>query len=246
MQEELYNTEYAMNEFSIRGEVQIMNNLSYSGINLERIFDVGANIGEWKRMVRDRHPNSEIHMFEPMPSTYRKQLDNGIIDNLTITNPFGLGKEPGFVDVVFDPTNDRLTSAVTELPRNHPTTRPIMMLNGDTYCKIHQIDHIDYLKIDTEGWEMNVLRGFDEMLRSRKIEAVQFEFGYANILTKDLLLDYYRLFEPLNYVIGRVTPNGVKFKRYDWVDEDWQGPDFLAVKREREDIISATLAHQSN
>jgi len=247
MEEELYDTNYAMFEFGLRGETQLQDNLTYSNIPLKTVFDVGANIGEWKRMLRDRQPDAEVHMFEPMPNTFRKQLiNNGIIDNKTINNPFGLGKEPGFIDVVYDPTNDRLTSAVTELPRKSPTYRPIMLLDGDTYCKIHQIDHIDYLKIDTEGWEMNVLRGFNHMLQERKIEAIQFEFGFANILTKDLLLDYYRLFDPLDYVIGRVTQEGVRFKRYDWEDEDWRGPDFLAVKREREDIISATQVHQSS
>jgi hypothetical protein len=38
-------------------------------------------------------------------------------------------------------------------------------------------------------------------------------------------------------VLGKITPEGVKFKDYILFDEDFQGPDYLAVHKSRQDII---------
>ena len=93
------------------------------------------------------------------------------------------------------------------------------------------------MKIDTEGHEYSVLEGFTQMFQQEKIGCIQFEYGYISILTKKLLIDFYELLTPHNFVIGKITPDGVKFKEYHLFDEDFQGPDYLAVHKSRQDII---------
>jgi hypothetical protein len=46
---------------------------------------------------------------------------------------------------------------------------------GKDYVTDNDIKSIDFLKIDTEGYELNVLEGFEDFLENVKI--IQFEYG---------------------------------------------------------------------
>jgi hypothetical protein len=157
-------------------------------------------------------------------------------------NPFGLSKVCEIRDMLFDHQNDRLTTPCLELFRDEPEVMTLFMVDGDNYCKSRKVDSIDFLKIDTEGHEYQVLLGFKEMLTNKKIRIIQFEYGYANVLTKDLLVDFYRLLGPLGYSIGKLSPDGVDFKTYGLLDEDFKGPNYVAVLNEHVEVISEIQA----
>jgi FkbM family methyltransferase len=234
-----YNTEFAMSEFTISGELALMDKLSQ--FEFTTIFDVGANIGEWAKMVSERQANPSIHCFEPVPDVFKRLLTNAYGPWL-MPNPFGLSKVCEIRDMLFDHRNDRLTTPCLELFRDEPEVMTLFMVDGDNYCKSRKVDSIDFLKIDTEGHEYQVLLGFKEMLTNKKIRIIQFEYGYANVLTKDLLVDFYRLLGPLGYSIGKLSPDGVDFKTYGLLDEDFKGPNYVAVLNEHVEVISEIQA----
>ena len=60
------------------------------------------------------------------------------------------------------------------------TTRTIETVKGDDFLSENHINKIDLLKIDTEGSEMEVLKGFEKSIDNKIIRAVQFEYGYIN------------------------------------------------------------------
>jgi hypothetical protein len=47
----------------------------------------------------------------------------------------------------------------------------------DAFSKKNKIERIDFLKIDTEGGDLDVLKGAENMLKSQKIDFVQVEAG---------------------------------------------------------------------
>jgi hypothetical protein len=51
----------------------------------------------------------------------------------------------------------------------------VKVLTGERYCFDHQIEKIDFLKIDAEGHDLAVLMGFRGMLAEKKIEFIQAE-----------------------------------------------------------------------
>ena len=230
-----YNTKYALNEFQQHGELQLMKKLS--AFNFQTIFDVGSNIGEWSRMTRQFHPNANLHLFELVPETFGKLTRNGVIDAKMMVNNFGLSHTSGLIDVKYLEGNDRVSSTATEL-HSTGTLRQCLVLTGQDYLKMHQdVKSIDFLKLDTEGHELDVLRGFG---RSIETSVIQFEYGFVAVLTKNLLVDFYRYLP--EYTIGRLTPDGVVFKDYHLTDENFNGPDYVAVLRSRQDIIDAIRA----
>jgi FkbM family methyltransferase len=222
-------------EFRINGEFNLIDKVS-KWIQLNTIFDVGANVGEWTQMLRHYYPEARIHQFEPMPPVYTHLIKT--LDKYDYPNPFGLSESTEWLTMKFTPSNPKLTTPCLEFGYDDEEIYTLMMADGKNYCNSRRVDFIDLLKIDTEGHEMKVIKGFGDMLTNKQIAIIQFEYGYANVLTKDLLVDYWRLLNE-NYAMGKLHPDGtVEFREYRLMDEDFQGPNYVAVLKERTDIIS--------
>jgi hypothetical protein len=98
---------------------------------------------------------------------------------------------------------------------------------------------VDYLKIDVEGHEPDVLAGCEKLLREGRIRAIQFEYGRVNIETRFLLLDFYDLLCGYDMVIGKIYPFSVDFREYAYVHEDFLGPNYLAVHKSQQSLLQA-------
>lgn len=227
-----YTTEYAMSEFNSHGEHQLQQRLKEYPLNT--IFDVGCNIGEWTRMTRMYQPNATIHLFELMPNTFAKMIRNIPLDEKLVVNNFGLSEKTGSMEVHVIPDNDRVASVV---PGMHPDgiIQYGFAMNGEEYCRIANVAEIDYLKLDTEGHEMSVIHGLSNMIRDNNVKIIQFEYGFVNVLSRTLLMDFYQYLG--GYEIGRLTPTGVDFSDYTPFKENFIGPDYVAVHRNHPDII---------
>jgi FkbM family methyltransferase len=240
----IYNTQIAKEHFAISGEDWLLHTLVNNKAKVETIFDVGCNQGEWTRMARQMFPDANIHTFEIVPEVYKKFINNGVLDSRIMPNNFGLGAETGTIQMKYCPDNDTLS---TYLPMLSPGALPnisfrwreCLTVAGDVYVRMNDIQEIDILKIDVEGAEHLVLKGFSESMKDKKIGLIQFEYGLANIVSKWMLIDAHELLIPLGYVFGKLEPGGVKFKNYDLLDEDFIGPNIVAVHQSRQDFLTA-------
>jgi len=223
-----YDTEYALKEFRDSGEIWIQQRLKGQ---LATIFDVGSNIGEWTRMARSFHPSAEIHTFEIVPDTYQVMLSNLDLDPRIIPNGFGLSDFCGLIPVKHNVSFAAMSTTVLDIDNktDHHELRHGMVFTGDQYVESRNISSIDFLKIDVEGHEDRVFKGFEKTLSSKKIKIIQFEYAFINILTKWLLIDSYRLLRPLGYRLGKLKNGSIEFHEYSLVDENFIGPDYLAV-----------------
>ena len=87
------------------------------------------------------------------------------------------------------------------------------MKTGSDYLIDNNIETIDFLKIDVEGHDLNVLEGFDQYLKNVRI--IQFEYGVFNVDSKGLLVDFYYLLSGFGFILGRLYPNKVLFSEYN-------------------------------
>ena len=226
MSEHVYNSEYAQSEFEEHGESWIQQR--FAG-KFDTIFDVGSNIGEWTKMARLHHPKAKIHMFEIVPDTYQKLLKNIKIDENMIPNSFGLLDASGPVAMKHKTTYDALSTIVTDLRLDDSIPITGLAFTGDDYVKSRRIDKIDYLKIDTEGAEGKVFKGFENTLREGKVKILQFEYSFVCVLTKWMLIDSYKFLEPLGFKLGKLGKDHIRFHDYTLVDETFVGPEYVAV-----------------
>jgi hypothetical protein len=107
----------------------------------------------------------------------------------------------------------------------------VEVITGDQYCTARSIDYIDYLKMDVEGWEMQVLGGFERMFANQRIGACQFEFGHAHIERRETFRDFFTWFKRNGYLLHIIKPNGDIYAigRYAEIFENYYASNYLAL-----------------
>jgi len=203
------------------------------------VFDVGANVGDWSVLAATLLPNAALHAFEIVPATHAQLAARvAALGPRIAANAFGLADQEGQLDINVMQDDSTLSSLVA-LHEGPQSTLACPVHTGDAYMKAAGIGHIDFLKIDVEGAEHLVLMGFAPALTERRIDVVQFEYGRANILTKFLLRDYHQSLEDLGYRVGKLFPDRVDFRQYRLEHEDFIGPNYVAVRADRLDLLAA-------
>jgi FkbM family methyltransferase len=214
-----------------------------AGFHPSVVFDVGANVGDWSMLARNALPDAQLHAFEIVESTYAALHDRFAGKAGMVLNNFGLSDKSGTITMhLFTGTNE-LTSHVA-YPHGDYRIVICPVRRGDEYVQDREIERIDFLKIDVEGAEHLVLNGFGAMLDAGQIDVIQFEYGKVNIITHFLLRDFYEFLEPRGYVVGKLFPDFVDFRPYVLEDEDFSGPNYVAVRKTRSDIVDALSQHQ--
>lgn len=122
--------------------------------------DIGANIGSFT-MIASESTDAKVYAFEPHPETFRMLHDNVELncrDNVVLFN-VALGRVDGRVYLT-----DQAGSAVNHMVEgNAAGTIAVPCLRADTLCA-QQCIHPQYVKIDVEGFEYDVLAGFGDFL----------------------------------------------------------------------------------
>ncbi len=219
-------------DYDSNGERWLLQTLAGRNL-LKYAFDVGANHGDWTALALKANPAAVVHCFEICPPTFQKLSANLSANKKNVfLNSFGLSDSPGEIKIKYCPGGD---GGTTMFDVTVPLTVEIldaMVVCGKDYCIQRRIEKIDCLKLDVEGAEHLVLRGFGDMLQPAKIPVVQFEYGMANILTKFLLRDFHQFFEGRGYQVGKLLPESVRFRPYRFEDEDFRGPNYVAASQQ--------------
>jgi FkbM family methyltransferase len=209
-----------------------------SGTNPSVIIDGGANIGDYSLLINSIIPKAKVYSFEPVEGTFTRLLEN--VKNIENIKPVkkGLFKENCSSQInLFDSDEHSSLYDIEGLNNKPGKSQRIDLICGDDFLSENKLGLVDFLKLDIEGAEYDALLGFKESIAAGRIKAVQFEYGYINITTKRLLIDYYSYFESNNYIVGKIFPKVVEFRKYDFKYEDFIGPNFIAVKKTETELI---------
>ena len=197
---------------------------------MRTVLDVGANVGDWSLLAAAAFPGATIYALELVPSTAATMRERTA--SVTRIKPFdhGLADHTGTMTVRFNPKATAHTT-FTEYPHGWDGERiEARVVRGDEFLATQGLREVDLLKVDVEGAEHLVLRGFEGALSVRRIRFIQFEYGRVNILTRFLLTDFYEVFARFGYVVGKIYPDHVEFRDYQLGDEDFLGPNYLACR----------------
>ena len=220
------------------GELTVLKKISK--INPSIIIDGGANVGDYSLMVTQTIPKCKIYSFEPVKSTFEKLTEN--TKEYSSIHPImsGLFKENCSLEInLFKADEHSSLYDIQGLPEKSNQKETIRLIKGDDFMTEKNLESIDFLKLDIEGAEYDALMGFEKCIKDGKVKAVQFEYGYINITTKKLLVDFYNFFEANDYVVGKIFPKTVEFRKYNFIYEDFIGPNFIAVKKSETKLIES-------
>lgn len=200
------------------------------------IFDVGANVGSYARMLllNGLGSRATIHCFEPSRVTGQTLKRNVPESNVEIHN-IGLSDQVGELALYTDAEQSGMTS-VYERDLGHInlsfTQQEVATFSTvDEFSAHRSIDRIDLLKIDVEGHELAVLRGASRMIGEQRVRFIQFEFGGTSIDSRTYFRDFWHLLSP-NYTLYRIVGNGLRrIDAYSEFLEIFVTVNFLAERR---------------
>lgn len=135
-------------------------------------YDVGANIGIYSLIVAGSSPLSKVVAFEPHPETFLLLQENVSLNGFqnVCAWSIALGDENGTIEFT-----DNAGSSVNRVIVDDKCSSPVIvveMRTGDTLVQDTGLVP-DVLKIDVEGFENQVLRGFKNTLSSVKLLLVE-------------------------------------------------------------------------
>ena len=155
--------------------------LNHFGIT--KILDVGANTGQYAQELRKINFEGEIISFEPISSIFGVLKSNLKNDPKCKVKNFALGdkNETKTINIAKNLASSSFFSRAKHLEENAQYTEyineekvEIKILDSifDTICSANDII---FLKLDTQGYEKNILNGAKESLK--KIKGVQIELA---------------------------------------------------------------------
>jgi FkbM family methyltransferase len=177
------------------------------------IFDVGANIGDWTlALTRDLAARAyadraKLYAFEPVPSTantLRSRLEQQPFQ--VHVEQVALSSASGVAEIHAVAENAGTNSLHAE-PGKHQDRIEIRLTSATDFCHEHSIDHVDLLKCDTEGHDMEVIRGALPLLRDGRISVLQFEYNHRWIYARNFLRDAFTAVAGLPYRVAKLQPS---------------------------------------
>jgi FkbM family methyltransferase len=185
----------------VTGESYLISNVLKTHLKTNKLvfFDVGANVGEYTKKLRDNYPDANIYAFEPNPDAFSLLVER-VDDEKIKCFPNALSSCRSIKKIYTD--SSLSTSVHTSLYKNvflelHKkkdiVEKEIVALTLDEFCVENEIDEIDFIKIDTEGHELEVLLGAQDLIKSGRIKLIQFEFNEMNIISRVFLKDFYKI-----------------------------------------------------
>jgi FkbM family methyltransferase len=142
----------------------------------KNIFDVGGNFGQSAIKFSRAFPEATILSFEPVPDSFQKLLENTAgISNIRAFN-HGFGDKAGCFKIQLQPNagGNSLLAA-----QSHQGAVEVRIETLDAFVSEKGINTIDLLKIDVEGFELQVLQGASEMLARGGVRHVFAECVFA-------------------------------------------------------------------
>lgn len=197
--------------------------------NIDTILDVGANIGYYAEEIRNQAFQGKIVSFEPLHTAFRELKIKSEKDPAWIALNYALGSEDR--NDTINVSENSVSSSLLNILNEHMASAPQSRYVEKHEIEIRKLDsvfssictgstHI-MLKIDTQGYEKNVLDGAKGSLE--KIAVLQMEMSIVPLYENEMLfremLDYvYELgFELFSLENGFANPENGRLLQVDGI-----------------------------
>ncbi len=163
--------------------------------------DIGAHIGSETVLLGSKLASGRVYSFEPTPAILphlKANISiNNLIDKVTVES-MAISDHNGYTKFYLS-----TESEVNSLHKHKGSKEiSIQTITLDKYASVHDIQHVNLLKIDVEGHEYAVIRGSKSLLTKHKIDVIVFEVNdqsgscyQDNLKTRELLSSYgYKLY----------------------------------------------------
>jgi FkbM family methyltransferase len=194
------------------------------------VVDIGSYTGIYALVAAKSNAKLKVIAFEPNPdlfSALKQNIKINSVKNCAI-EPFALDSEPG---QAFLYLNHDVHTSIGSLIQSSSAGKKILVNKTtlDIYCENEKIENIDLMKIDAEGYELNILQG-SKFIIGNSVPIILMES-----LTKESLASQYDFLSKLGY-LEPIRVSGDGFDNNNWL---W----FAEMHRDKIKLIQHLLKH---
>ncbi len=175
---------------------------------IKLFFDIGANMGEWTEEMLKLNPAARGILMEPNPdcidtlvSKFRNNKNIELMEAACSDRP---GKT-----VFFAEQGGGETSSLSDAGTIGARKIEVVVTTVDEIVEKNNLQHIDYLKIDVEGFDLHVLKGAQRTLERGLIDVIQFEYNKTWRQNGSTLSFAFSFLEKLGYKTYCLKKNGL-------------------------------------
>jgi FkbM family methyltransferase len=173
-------------------EKQLSTLLDFLNINI--IFDIGANKGQFGTNIRKHKYKGKIISFEPLTSARKKLLENTDKDiDWVVHKQCAIGNRNGLIKINI--SENSVSSSILMINSTHTDAEKKSIFINSEMVPIIRLDDIinDYIKpysnlfikIDTQGYEKEILNGAEQALK--KAQGILCELSLVPLYQKQAL-----------------------------------------------------------
>jgi len=186
----------------------------FNNFKINKVFDIGANVGQYAINLRKQGYTGKIISFEPLPNAYVQLVKNSRNDSLWKIHPrIALGSKNGFKKI-FESQNSYSSSILKVLDKHLEGDKGSKIID-EHKVKIKKLDSIfiNYfkkrdkilVKIDSQGYEDKILKGFNNNIN--KCFAIQIELSLVRLYKNQKTYEYFlNFFKKKNFFLWSIIP----------------------------------------
>jgi FkbM family methyltransferase len=179
------------------------------------LLDVGANTGQYGALARSCGYRGRIVSFEPLAAAHERLTERAASDGLwTVADKGAVGAGPARTTI--NVAKNSVSSSLLGMNSRHIAAAPNSALAGTEEVDVVALDDCieryvgadrgGLLKIDTQGYELQVLRGAHRTLSDR-IDVVQTELSLVELYDgQPLMLDVCNFLKQYDFNLRDIIP----------------------------------------
>ena len=189
-----------LNYFDYFHQKKILNFFKQKFSNQITVVDVGAHYGETIKILKKNFNIKKIYSFEASPINFNvleKNFPNNLLDVEIYNLALGAHSSESYINQTIESSSSTINSInknskyldrklkVLKIKNEDLVIKkiPIKIISLDEFIETKKIQNIDILKIDTEGYEFNVLKGIKKNYQI--IKMIYFEHHYDDMILKN-------------------------------------------------------------
>jgi FkbM family methyltransferase len=180
--------------FEVRRHPGARRQRMFEAHDVDLVLDVGAADGGYGRQVRQFGYRGRIVSFEPLPSAFGRLSEATARDPLWTARNHALGDEPG--QAIINVASNSTSSSLLPMLEAHRAAEPRVGYVGTETIQVERLDEVAgeiagpddrvFLKLDTQGFERQVLAGGAETLA--RCVGLQLEMSFVPLYDGGMLV----------------------------------------------------------
>ena len=220
------------------GEFKVLKNaISKSRDNEFVYIDGGANVGSNALQAHKYSKKAgklvKIIAIEPIEKTFQKLASNtSSIPMILINKALGNSNKP--LEMNIDPNSpySGSNSAISHYYLDSNSTETVHQTTLDDLASELNINHINFLKLDLEGYELNALLGAKRLIKMASIDYIQLEYNQTWIKAGSSIETLLKIIDKSCYSLYRIASKKLlKISSYHYTIEDFYYSNLLLIRR---------------